>query len=209
MSIKSVLMSEEIAKIFPMESCVKEAIASVERELFVPPAMRLHAYSLGALPMREDQWISSPLTVAKMTQYLMPKGADSVLELGCGSGYQAMVLAKIFRRVFSIERIEKILLEAQQRIRQCGVYNINTKCDDGQNGWGAYAPYDRILFSACARHIPQALIDQLQDGGILVAPMLEGSKQVIKRFRKRGSMLDSGEVLEECCFVPVLDGVAR
>ncbi len=209
MSIKSTLMSEEIAKIFPLQDEIKEAIASVDRELFVPPALRLHAYSLGALPMQENQWISSPLTVAKMTQFLMPKGADSVLEIGCGSGYQAMVLSKIFRRVFSIERIEKILLEAQRRIRQCGVYNINTKLDDGKRGWSAYAPYDRILFSACIEEIPKAIINQLQEGGILVAPMIKTNKQVIQRFKKQNGALNQGEILEECSFVPVLDGIAR
>ncbi len=210
MSIQAVLMSEEIDKIFPLQKEVKEAIASVERERFVPMAMRLHAYSLNPLPIQENQWISSPLTVAKMTQYLMPVGADCVLEIGCGSGYQAMVLSKIIRRVFSIERIEKILLEAQNRIKQCGAYNINTKLDDGQKGWSAYAPYDRILFSACAKEIPQSIINQLSDGGVLVAPMLEsGGRQVIKRFKKIGTQLDSGEILEECSFVSVLDGVSR
>ena len=209
MLLKAVLMTEEIAKIFPLEKEIKKAIASVDREFFVPPTMRLHAYSIGALPMQGDQWISSPLTVAKMTQYLQPKGADSVLEIGCGSGYQAMVLSKIFRRVFSIERIEKLLLEAQNRIRQCGVYNINTKFDDGQKGWSDYAPYDRILFSACAKEIPSALVEQLSDDGILVAPMQQGNRQVIKRYRKRFGRLDSGEVLEECLFVPVLNGISR
>lgn len=209
MFVKSALMSEEIAKVFPLDKSVKDAIASVNRELFVPVSLKMHAYALSALPMQEDQWISSPLTVAKMTQFLLPNGADSVLEIGCGSGYQAMVLSKIFRRVFTIERIEKILLEAQARIRKCGVYNINTKLDDGQKGWSAYAPYDRILFSACAQKIPKSLEEQLQEGGILVAPMLVNNKQVIKRFRKKNGSLDQGEILEECCFVPVLDGVMR
>ncbi len=209
MLLKAALMSEEIHKIFPLDDEIKEAIASVERERFVSPAMRLHAYSLNPLPMKDDQWISSPLTVAKMTQYLEPKGADSVLEIGCGSGYQAMVLAKIIRRVFSIERIERILLEAQERIRKSGVYNINTKLDDGQRGWSLYAPYDRILFSACASEIPQALVLQLAEGGVLVAPMLSGKDQVIKRFRKVNQKLDEGEVLEKCSFVAVCDGVIR
>ncbi|WP_104697339.1 MULTISPECIES: protein-L-isoaspartate(D-aspartate) O-methyltransferase [unclassified Helicobacter] len=209
MFVKSALMSEEIAKVFPLDKRIKDAIANVDRELFVPVSLRMHAYALSALPIQENQWISSPLTVAKMTQFLLPDGADSVLEVGCGSGYQAMVLSKVFRRVFTIERIEKILLEAQARIRKSGVYNINTKLDDGQKGWSAYAPYDRILFSACAQEIPRALEEQLQEGGILVAPMLIDGKQVIKRFRKINGYLDRGEILEECRFVPVLDGVMR
>lgn len=210
MFLKSALMSKEIAKIFPIDEALQNAIASVDRELFVSSSLRMHAYSLNALPIQEDQWISSPLTVAKMTHFLMPSGADSVLEIGCGSGYQAMILSKLFRRVFSIERIEKILLEAQDRIRKSGVYNINTKLDDGQKGWSAYAPYDRILFSACVKKIPSAIEEQLQEGGILVAPMTEdGNKQVIRRFRKNDGYLDDGEVLESCSFVPVLDGIAR
>lgn len=206
-NIKRIFMCDEIEKIFPLEPEVRRAMLEVDREMFVPSAMRLHAYALNPLPMQEEQWVSSPLTVAKMTQYLMPNGGDSVLEIGCGSGYQAMVLSKIFRRVFSIERISKILLEAQERIRKTGVYNINTKLDDGQKGWGAYAPYDRILFSACADVIPEAIVSQLQEDGVLVIPMQKGNKQMIMRYRKKDGRLDEGEILEECLFVPVLSGV--
>ncbi|MCE3038304.1 protein-L-isoaspartate(D-aspartate) O-methyltransferase [Helicobacter anatolicus] len=208
-NIKSLLMCEEIEKIFPLDKEVRRAIEEVDREMFVPSSMRMRAYDLNPLPMKEEQWISSPLTVAKMTQYLLPQSGDSVLEIGCGSGYQAMVLSKIFRRVFSVERISKILLEAQERIRKSGAYNINTKLDDGQRGWSAYAPYDRILFSACAENISQAIIDQLQEGGILVAPILRGNKQMIMRFYKKNGQLDAGEILEECLFVPVLDGISH
>lgn len=207
--IKSHLMCEEIAKQFPLEENVRTAIAGIDRELFVPSSLKHLAYNLDALPMGADQWISSPLTVAKMTQYLMPEGADSVLEIGCGSGYQAMVLSKLFRRVFSIERIEKLLLEAKERIRKSGVSNINTKLDDGQRGWAAFGPYDRILFSACISDIPQAVADQLEEGGLLVAPVLEGGSQVIKRYRKKNNQLQTPEILEKCLFVPVVDGVMR
>ena len=120
-----------------------------------------------------------------MTQFLTP--GDSVLEIGCGSGYQAMVLSKIFRRVFSIERIERLLLEAKERIRASGASNIHTKLGDGQSGWAEYAPYDRILFSAClSGDVPQAIIDQLEEGGILVAPMVNGISGV------NGASVDSG-----------------
>ncbi len=205
------------SKLHTLDPEVRNALESIDRELFVPPSFKNIAYSLDPLPMGGDQWISSPLTVAKMTQYLTP--ADSVLEIGCGSGYQAMVLSKIFRRVFTIERIEKLLLEARERFRKSNATNINTRFDDGQNGWKEYAPYDRILFSACIDSaIPQTIIDQLEEGGILVAPMKqEGrnakgeleSKQVIKRFHKRHSKLVDEEILEECLFVPVLNGIER
>ena len=143
-----------------------------------------------------------------MTEYLFPRGADRVLEIGCGSGYQAAVLSHLFRGVFTIERIEPLLLEAKQRFRSLGINNIHTRTDDGQNGWVSYAPYDRILFSATAREIPVKLFDQLADGGILVAPVEKGNKQVITRFIKNGSTIEEEE-LEDCDFVPVLDGIQK
>lgn len=222
-------MCDEISRGFALHSHVRKALESVDREMFVPEFMRHLAYSLKPLPMEAAQWVSSPLTVAKMTQYLTP--GDSVLEIGCGSGYQAMVLSRIFRRVFSIERIESLLLEARDRIRASGVSNIHTKLGDGQQGWAQYAPYDRILFSACLEgEVPEAIIEQLEEGGILVAPMLSisresaiptltlssssntpksQSKQYIKRFTKRGGRLCDEEILEECLFVPVVSGVAK
>lgn len=201
-------MIEEIEARFPLSPLVKKALLQVDRELFVPSGLKHLAFKLDALPMIESQWISSPLTVAKMTEFLEPQGADSVLEIGCGSGYQAAVLGQIFRRVFSIERIERLLLEARTRIRACNIMSVNTRLDDGQNGWSQYAPYDRILFSASTRSIPQALIDQLSEGGILIAPIDENGVQSIKRFEKKRGILQRGKVLEKCVFVPIKDGIA-
>jgi protein-L-isoaspartate(D-aspartate) O-methyltransferase len=121
--------------------------------------------------MQQNQWISSPLTVAKMTQYLEIDGIDSVLEIGCGSGYQAAILSKICRRIFTIERIDSLLKEAKNRFKKAKLNNIFTRFDDGQRGWREYAPYDRILFSATAKKIPKILFEQLADGGILLAPI--------------------------------------
>jgi len=201
-------LAEECNKRFPLSPEVKEAIAKTNRELFVPPGFRHHAYKLDALPIGASQYISSPLTVAKMTEYLFPRGADRVLEVGCGSGYQAAVLSHLFRGVFTIERIERLLLEAKKRFRELGIHNVHTRTDDGQNGWAAYAPYDRILFSATAKEVPQKLFEQLADGGILVAPIEKGDKQVITRFIKEGDRIIEEE-LDECDFVPVLDGVVK
>ena len=205
---KTQRLSNECHKIFSLSDEVKNAIALTNREAFVPAGFRHNAYKLDALPLSSAQWISSPLTVAKMTQYLEPKGADRVLEVGCGSGYQAAVLSHLFRGVFTIERIEKLMLEAKSRFRNLGIHNIHTRTDDGQKGWIQYAPYDRILFSATAKEIPQKLFEQLRDGGILVAPIAKGSKQIITRFTKNGTSFDEEE-LEECDFVPVLDGVQK
>ncbi len=249
-------MCDEIQERLSLSPKVVEAMSSVNREIFVPPAFAHLSYQINALPMVDSQWISSPLTVAQMTEYLAPNGGDSVLEIGCGSGYQAMVLSKMFRRVFSIERIDKLLCEAKDRFRalqvhnifvklddgQRGwaeyapfdarrvfsieridkllceakdrfralqVHNIFVKLDDGQRGWAEYAPFDAILFSACAREISQAIINQLEDGGVIVAPMFEGGRQIIKRFRKSRGGLDKGESLGECLFVDVQNGIMR
>ncbi len=201
-------MAEEIEKIFPLTQRVKEAIAATPRELFVPKGFERIAYKLDALPIAGAQFISSPLTVAKMTEYLAPIGVDRVLEIGCGSGYQAAVLSHLFRGVFTIERIEQLVLEAKSRFRALGYQNVHVRTDDGQNGWIQYAPYDRILFSATAKMIPQRIFDQLAEDGMLVAPLQIKEKQIITRFYKHGERIEKEE-LEECDFVPILDGVEK
>jgi protein-L-isoaspartate(D-aspartate) O-methyltransferase len=201
-------MADEIDRVFKLSPSVKEAIANTNREAFVPSGFRHNAYKLDALPIGAQQWISSPLTVAKMTEYLQPEGADRVLEIGCGSGYQAAVLSHLFRGVFTIERIEMLMLEAKRRFRELGITNVHTRTDDGQGGWIQYAPYDRILFSASTKEIPEKLIEQLAPRGVIVAPIEKNGVQVITRFVKIGDELFEDE-LERCDFVPVLDGVQK
>lgn len=204
--IRDKKLAEEINTLFPLSPLVKKAIESTNRSLFINNGLKKYAYKIDAIPIGEKQFISSPLTVAKMTEYLQPENADSVLEVGCGSGYQAAVLSQIIRRVFSIERIQTLLLQARESIKSAGIYNINTKLDDGQNGWKEYAPYDRILFSASAEKIPTALFEQLNEGGILLAPIKKGNQQIITRFHRNGNKVTAKE-LEACEFVPVLQGV--
>ena len=198
-------MAEEIEKQIKLSKEVKEAIAATQREIFVP--LKHYAYKLEALPLSSNQWISSPLTVAKMTQALETKSADSVLEIGCGSGYQAAILSRLIRRVFTIERIEKLLKEAKQRFKDLNITNIHTRFDDGQNGWKTYAPFDRILISASIAQIPQKLFDQLNEGGILVAPIEKNDKQIITKFVKKEKIYT--QEIDECLFVPVVKGVQK
>jgi len=201
-------MTDEIDKRFSLMPHVRRALMEVDREIFVPTGFRHLSYTLDALPMMEHQWISSPLTVAKMTQHLELDDADSVLEIGCGSGYQAAILSRLVRRVFTIERIEPLLREARERFRTLGISNISTRYDDGQRGWREFAPYDRILFSATAESIQPELFDQLSEGGILIAPIDEGGLQIITRFYKKNGRITS-EAIEPCLFVPVLDGTKK
>ncbi len=200
---------EEIEKHFELEKHVKDAFLAVDREAFVPNQFKHLSYKLDALPMAASQWISSPLTVAKMTQHLELKGVDSVLEVGCGSGYQAAILGQISRRVFTIERIAELLKEAKTRFSALEMNNIFTRFDDGQRGWKQYAPFERILFSATAKEIPEVLFEQLAEGGILVAPVEETENyHIITRYYKKNGRITS-ETIEQCLFVPVLDGTQK
>ncbi len=198
-------MVNEIDKRFPLEEYIKKAFLSVDREEFVPPIFKHLAYSLDALPMQKDQWISSPLTVAKMTQFLEPKGAKNVLEIGCGSGYQAAILSQLFEKVYTVERIESLLNEARVRFKKLNIKNILTKFDDGLYGWEAFAPYDRILFSASPNEIPKILFKQLKEGGILLAPIETCGLQTLTRFRKINGQIVT-EMIEQCNFVPLMRG---
>ncbi|MDD2450637.1 protein-L-isoaspartate(D-aspartate) O-methyltransferase [Sulfurovum sp.] len=200
---------DEIDKKFPLEPHVREALLSIDREAFVPAGFKPLAYTLDALPMAASQWISSPLTVAKMTQHLELKGVDSVLEIGCGSGYQAAVLSRICRRVFTIERIDELLKEAKKRFSELELHNIFTRFDDGQRGWKQYAPFERILFSATAKEIPEVLFEQLAEGGILLAPVEEAENyHIITRYYKKNGRITS-EAIEQSLFVPILDGTQK
>jgi len=200
---------EEIEKHFGLEEYVKEAFLAVDREAFVPNQFKHLSYKLDALPMAASQWISSPLTVAKMTQHLELEGVDSVLEVGCGSGYQAAILGQICRRVFTIERIDELLKGAKNRFASLEMNNIFTRFDDGQRGWKQYAPFERILFSATAKEIPEALFEQLAEGGILLAPVEQTENyHIITRYYKKNGRITS-ETIEQCLFVPVLDGTQK
>ena len=199
----------EIDKHFKLDEHVKEAFLNVDREAFVPNEFKHLSYNLDALPLAASQWISSPLTVAKMTQHLELEGVDSVLEVGCGSGYQAAILSKICRRVFTIERIDELLKEAKARFSQLEMHNIFTRFDDGQRGWKQYAPFERILFSATAKEVPEVLFEQLAEGGILIAPIEQSPDyHIITRFYKKNGRITS-ETIEPCLFVPVLDGTQK
>ncbi len=200
---------EELLKRENLDDSILNAFFETDRSAFVPRGFKNSANSLNALPLAAEQWISSPLTVAKMTKALEHRGADSVLEIGCGSGYQAAILSRLFRRVFTIERIEGLLSEARHTFKKLGLLNINTKLDDGMHGWTEFAKFDRILLSASIDEIPQNIFDQLSDNdGILVSPITVGNKQIITRYRKNRYMIVKEEV-EECLFVPIQRGVSK
>jgi protein-L-isoaspartate(D-aspartate) O-methyltransferase len=185
------------------------AIEKTPRELFVPEQFQDQAYENVALPISNGQTISQPYVVALMTEKLELTGREKVLEIGTGSGYQAAVLARLARRVFTVERYRTLAREAEQRFAALGLNNIVTLFADGSNGWPEQAPFDRIIVTAAARMIPPILVDQLARGGIMVLPVgAEHRDQRLMRVRCGESGCDS----EELClvrFVPLVGDLPR
>lgn len=150
---------------------VVEAMLSVQRHLFVPPKLRGVAYENRPLPIGYGQTISQPYIVAIMTDLLQPQKSDVVLEVGTGSGYQAAVLAKIVKKVYTLEIVEPLGLQAKERLERLGYDNVEVYIADGYYGLKEKAPFDKIIVTAAAGHIPPPLIRQLKAGGIMVIPV--------------------------------------
>ncbi len=192
------------------DTAVLSAIERVPREAFIPTNFHDQAYEDTALPIGRGQTISQPLVVASMTQELRVTDRHKVLEIGTGSGYQAAILAKLCRRVYSIERHKPLLITAEERLNALRIRNITCKAGDGMKGWVEQAPFDRIIVTAAAStEAPQALLDQLSLGGIMVIPMgRDKSSQFIYRVTRE----EEGyryEQLMPVRFVPLLPNIAR
>jgi protein-L-isoaspartate(D-aspartate) O-methyltransferase len=185
------------------------ALERVPREAFVPAAFRDQAWENVALPIGQAQTISQPLVVALMSQALEVGERHKVLEIGTGSGYQAAILAKLCRRVFTMERHRPLLKEAEKRFAELKIHNITTRFGDGSRGWPEQAPFDRIMVTAAAPEIPQVLVDSLAEGGILVAPVGEERRgqQLIRIRRRDGEFV--AEDLGPVRFVPLVAGLPR
>ncbi len=166
---------------------VMKAIATVPRHEFVPPEEQDYAYENRPLPIGHGQTISQPYIVAIMTDMLNLKPDSKVLELGTGSGYQAAILSELAAEVYTIEIVEALGLLAQERLQRLGYDNVTTKVGDGYYGWEEHAPFDAIIVTAAASHIPPPLIKQLKTGGRMVVPV--GSRFMIQQLL----VVDKGE----------------
>ena len=188
------------------DEAVLKAIESLPRELFVAQAFAAEAYENSALPIGESQTISQPLVVAKMTEALQVNPTSKVLEIGTGSGYQAAVLCKLVRRLFSIERIDALAEVAVKRLYDLRINNFAVKCGDGTLGWSEQAPFDRIMLTAAGPKVPQPLLDQLKPGGILVAPVgpVGVARQTLVRCIKQEDGTIHQESLGAVSFVPLI-----
>lgn len=188
---------------------VLNAIETVPREMFVPAEYADYAYDDRALPISCGQTISAPSIVALMTAQLDVRDRHKVLEIGTGSGYQTAILAKLARRVTTIERYRSLVREAEVRWEAIGLRNISAMAGDGTAGWSRQAPFDRILITAAAEKAPANLVAQLVDGGILIAPL--GPADGVQRltlFAKDGERIETRD-LGAVRFVPLVAGVAQ
>lgn len=185
------------------------AIEKTPRELFVPAAFADRAYENVALPIGSGQTVSQPYVVALMTEKLEPGARHKILEIGTGSGYQAAVLARLCRRLFTIERHRGLAREAERRFAELKLNNIVCRVGDGAKGWPEQEPFDRIIVTAAAPQIPARLLDGLAEDGILVAPVgEEHHDQRLLRLRRT----QSGFVTEDLGwvrFVPLVSGAPR
>src|SRR6476659_1887231 len=187
---------------------VLEALRRVPRHLFVPEPLRGKAYGDHSLPIGFGQTISQPSVVGLMTQRLAVEPGQQVLEIGTGSGYQAAVLSRLARTVYSLERLDELARAAAAILRELDYQNVSVKTFDGTYGYPAAAPYDRILITAGSSEIPETLLDQLAVGGRLVAPVGPPERQRIRVVRRRKTDF-AREDGEEVVFVPLIGKFGR
>lgn len=190
---------------------VLNAIERIPRETFINANFRKQAYEDHALPIECGQTISQPFVVAYMTEQLQVSDRMKVLEVGTGSGYQAAVLAKLCRRVYTVERYRTLLRDAVKRFDELRLHNITTKVGDGAEGWTEQAPFDRIIVTAAAPSVPQKLMEQLKPGGIMIVPVGiasgRGDQHLVRIVRTEDGV--QRDELMPVRFVPLVEGVAK
>ncbi len=184
---------------------VLEVIGETPRHIFIDEALAHRAYEDTALPIGHGQTISQPFIVALMTQSLLNRPRERVLEIGTGSGYQTTVLATLVKRVFTVERIQPLIERARERFRALKLRNIRVKYDDGNLGWADQGPFDGIIVTAAARSVPEALREQLEVGGRMVIPVGDDRSQELKVIDRTEDGFRE-ESLEYVRFVPLLRG---
>ena len=203
------MVEQDIRRRGVSDRSVLDAMGKVPRHVLVEPRMRDQAYADHPLPIGEGQTVSQPYVVALMTEMLKLKPGDRVLEIGTGSGYQAAVLAEIVQEVYSIEIRKQLAQRAEQALQGLGYRNVKVKQGDGYFGWEEHAPFDAIIITASANHIPPPLIRQLKEGGRLIIPLGRTVYyQVLTLGTKRKGELDV-EQFGDVAFVPMVGEVQK
>jgi protein-L-isoaspartate(D-aspartate) O-methyltransferase len=183
---------------------VIDAMLAVPRHLFVEPGLKDQAYSDFPLPIGHKQTISQPFIVAYMTEALRLTGTERVLEIGTGSGYQAAILGKIVRQVYSVERVADLARLARKALDGCGAYNVHIKVNDGTCGWVEQSPFDVIITTAGAPSVPETLKAQLEIGGRMVIPVGTLGEQTLHLITRVATDRFKDEPLIDCRFVPLV-----
>jgi protein-L-isoaspartate(D-aspartate) O-methyltransferase len=197
-------MIELLEKKGVRDSRVLEAMQAIPRHKFVPGHLRTRAYGDHALPIGQSQTISQPYIVARMTELLDVKPDHSVLEIGTGSGYQTAILARLARRVYSLERVAELAHRAIQRMRELGLDNVKIQTFDGTVGWSDVAPFDRIMVTAGSPSVPPPLMEQLRVGGRLLIPEGDRTEQILAVYRKLRQGGTRKTQYEPVTFVPLI-----
>lgn len=183
---------------------VLEAMRSIPRERFFPEELRDKAYADQAVPIGHGQTISQPYIVALMTQSLRLEPSDRVLEIGCGSGYQTAILARLAAEVYTIERVKPLMDQAWERLMDMGIRNVHFRHGDGTRGWEEAAPFDRFLIAAAAPLLPEKLLkSQLKEGGLAVLPVGPDDQQELLEVRRQGDQLHATAIIP-CRFVKLI-----
>ena len=184
------------------------ALEATPREIFVAEPFKGRAHEDVALPIGHHQTLSQPSVVGRMTQALDVSQRMKVLEIGTGSGYQAAILARLCRRLYTIERHPALLAEAEDRFKTLGLVNITTLTGDGSLGWPEQAPFERIMVTAAAADVPEVLLGQLGEGGIMIVPVgLDENDQHLLRVQRTGDGVETDD-LGPTRFVPLVAGPA-
>ena len=191
------------------DPCVLVAMATEPRHLFLDEALSHRAYEDTSLPIGYGQTLSQPWMVARMTELVLEASPSRVLEIGTGSGYQTLILARLVAELWSIERINALHRRAAERLRLLDAHAARLRLADGGHGWPEAAPFDVILLTACAGELPGPLLAQLADGGVLITPLADARGcQWLTRVRRQGDTFEQ-QRLESVRFVPLLEGVIR
>ena len=205
LDVRKIRLILELRESGIVDSKVLSAIEKIPRENFIPENFRNQAYENIALPIAENQTISQPFIVAKMTQLLQLNKSHKVLEIGTGSGYQSAILSLLSRRVYTIERIKLLLIQAENIFSKLKLTNIVTKHADGNFGWKEQIPFDRVIFTAATLKISDQFIEHISEGGIIVCPIIKKNKQILVRYKKNNNKI-STEEFDNVLFVPNLHG---
>ncbi|GAA4498744.1 protein-L-isoaspartate(D-aspartate) O-methyltransferase [Pseudaeromonas paramecii] len=186
------------------DSRVLSALSATPREQFVDEAFAHQAWENTALPIGQGQTISQPYIVARMTELLLARAPQRVLEIGTGSGYQTAILAQLVEHVFTVERIKSLQYQARRRLQRLDLHNVSTRHGDGWQGWSSKAPFDAIIVTAAPEQIPEALLQQLKEGGRMVLPVGSASQHLQVLDKQDGRIQVA--TFEAVRFVPLVQG---